>query len=173
MRITPLLTMFLIFLTGFAVSAEAQRTKKPARRTTTITAKPAIGADEKAAKVKVSNQLSNVNRFIDILGPIAQSIEALDKEAKTRKLSKAANDANELNKQKVILAIRNLRTGLTSLESDFRTKPSLSKYLMQIQGIADLSARSEDSALAGRFVASKEPLRSIAQRLTDTMAVMP
>jgi hypothetical protein len=171
MRIARILTVLLIFLTCFTISAEAQRTKRPVPRPTP-TPKPVINADVAAAKQKVSNQLSNINRFVDILGPIAQSIEATDKDAKTRRLSKAAIAANEANKQKVITAIRNLRAGLVSLETEFRTKPILSKYFLQIQGISNLAAQSEDSALAGKFVASKDPLRTIAQKLTDTMAAM-
>jgi hypothetical protein len=60
-----------------------------------------------------------------------------------------------------------------ALETDFRTKPQLSQYLPKIQGIGTLCGQSEDSAIAGRFVASKDPLRQIAQRLNDALAVLP
>ena len=108
------------------------------------------------------------------MGEVAVSIETIDKEAKTnRRIKKETIDANETYKKKMLQAIRNLRQGLLTLETDFRTKPQLSKYLVQIQGIANLCSQSEDHWIAGRYVTSKDPLRQVAQKLTATMAVMP
>lgn len=70
-------------------------------------------------------------------------------------------------------AIRNLKIGISQLESEFRTKASLAKYLPQISGMTDLMAQAEDLAIAGKFVASKDPLRGVAGKLTDTLGVMP
>jgi hypothetical protein len=70
-------------------------------------------------------------------------------------------------------AIRNLRAGLASLEVDFRVKPSLKKYLPQIQGITDLAAQSEELAAAGRFSDSGKPLLSVVEKLADTLAAIP
>ena len=64
-------------------------------------------------------------------------------------------------------------TALNSLESEFRTKPLLAKYLPTVQGISDLGARSEDSASAGQFVSAKDPLREVVKKLTDALAAMP
>jgi hypothetical protein len=66
-----------------------------------------------------------------------------------------------------------MRATLAALETEFRNKPDLKKYLPHIEGITDLGATSEDSAIAGKFVLAKEPLRTAAQRLSDTVAVMP
>jgi hypothetical protein len=155
----------------FAGAADAQRKPKrstPARKVTVI---PPL--DVRAAREKVDNQRANVTLFIDKLGPIAQGLETLDQSAKTNRLPPETIAQNDANKQKVIAAIRNLRTGLSVLESEFRTKPSLAKYLPSIQGITDLAALSEDSALAGKFVAAKDPLRAVSAKLTDTLAVLP
>ena len=164
----------LLLLSLFTVTTDAQTkknrkssTKKPA----TIKTIPPL--DVRTAREKVSIQLSNVEKFVDVLGPIAQGIESLDQSAKTRRLTTATLDQNEANKQKVITAIRNLKVGLTDLETEFRTKTSLQKYLPKVQGITDLAAQSEDLAIAGKFVESKEPLRDAAQKLTDTLAVIP
>ena len=159
----------------FVGTADAQHktSKKGSGKAATASRTVLPPLDVRAAREKVSNQLANVNRFVDVLGPIAQGIETLDEAARSRSLDKAANDRNEANKQKVITAIRNLRAGLTDLEADFRTKPNLQKYLPSIQGITDLAAQAEDSAIAGRFVAAKEPLRDVAQKLTDTLKLLP
>jgi uncharacterized phage infection (PIP) family protein YhgE len=166
------LVMLLALMFGVTASAQRKPAKKPANKATA--SKSTIPPlDVRVAREKVSNQLDNVSRFVDLLGPIAQSIESLDESAKATPLSSAANDRNEANKQKVIAAIRNLRAGLSDLESDFRTKPNLQRYRAGLDGITDLAAQSEDSAIAGHFVASKEPLRTAAQKLTDTLKILP
>jgi hypothetical protein len=129
--------------------------------------------DVRAARVKVDNQLTNVSLFVKRLGPIAQAIEALDAESKTKKVRKESLDKNAADKQSVITAIRNLREGMVKLETEFRTKPALKKYLPTIQGISDLAGQSETSAIAGKFVAANDPLRTIQQKLNDTLSAMP
>ena len=62
---------------------------------------------------------------------------------------------------------------MVKLESDFRVKAALKKYLPMIQGISDLAGQSESSAIAGRFVNANTSLRSVQQKLTDTLAAMP
>lgn len=169
LRTTAIVLFSLVLFAGIA---DAQR--KPARKTTRVkntTIVPPL--DVRAAREKVDNQLTNVNLFVDKLGPIAQGIETLDQSAKTKRLPQATTAANDANKQKVIAAIRNLKAGLSDLESEFRTKAALQKYLVKIQGITDLAAKSEDSALAGKFIAAKEPLRGVSAKLTDTLAVLP
>jgi hypothetical protein len=171
MRITRFLTVFCILFLIFGLTAAAQKTKKPAPR---ATPRPTpVNMDVPAAKQQVSNQLYNVTVFVDKMGPIAVAIESVDGEVSTGKLKKETIDANEANKKKIIAAIRGLRDGLVSLETDFRTKPALAQYLSKIQGIGALCAQSEDKAIAGQFVNSKDPLRQIAQKLNDTLAVMP
>jgi hypothetical protein len=172
MRTASFLTVLSVLILSFAVSTSAQRTRrKPAPRPTPtpVKASPIIAA----AKQQVSNQLYNVNVFVDKMGPIAVAIEKADKDAAARKLKKEAIDANEANKKKLIAAIRGLRDGLVTLETDFRTKTQLTPYLAKIQGISTLCAQSEDSAIAGRFVASKDPLRQVALKLNETLAVLP
>ncbi|HTK38411.1 MAG TPA: hypothetical protein VL325_07955 [Pyrinomonadaceae bacterium] len=163
----------------FTVAATAQK-RKPAPRkypptpkvVTTNTATTSVG-DVAKAKETVNNQIKNVTKFVDVLGPIAQGIESVDKDAKTKKVDKKTLDMNAANKQKVIQAIVNLRAGLTALETDFTNKPALRKFLLKIQGIAALSAQSEDLAKANRFTDSGKPLLSVIEKLTDTLSAMP
>jgi len=173
MRAARFLTVLSILLLFFVLSASAQKSRKPIPRATPRPTPTAVSPVVAVAKLQVSNQLYNVNVFVDRMGPIAVVIEDADKEARTGKLKKEAVAANEENKKKVIAAIRGLRDGLVAVETDFRTKPQLSQYLPKIQGISSLSAQSEDRAIAGQFVASKDPLRQIALKLNDTLAVLP
>lgn len=159
----------VLFLAGGMQAQKTVSKKTTSKRTTTYL--PPL--DVRAAREKTENQLSNVNLFVDRFGPIAQGIETLDASSRTKRLPKATLAQNDANKQKVIAAIQNLKAGLANLESEFRTKPALMKYMPSIQGITDLAARAEDSAIAGKFVASKDPLRQSAQKLIDTLAIMP
>jgi len=175
MRLIQYAAVFVIAMAFFAGTANGQKktTKKTPARKPPVTKSVVPPLDVRAAREKVDVQLGNVNQFVDTFGPIAQAIEDLDASAKTKSLPKATLDRNEANKQRVILAIRNLKAGLATLESEFRTKPVLAKYLPSIEGITDLASRSEDSAIAGKFIAAKEPLRDVAQKLADTLAVLP
>jgi len=172
MRYLQLAALIVIGMTVFAGNADAQRKskRKPLPKKEIKYAPP---LEVRAAREKVDTQMANVSRFIDVLGPIAQGIEEIDVAGKTKPLPKATTDKNEANKQKVIEAIRNLKVGLANLETEFRTTPALGKYLPNIEGITDLANQAEDTAIAGRFVAAKDPLRDVLKRLRDTLAVMP
>lgn len=166
------LTTFAVVLT-FTVSATAQR-KKTTKKTTTPTTNVATSTLEtKQGAEKVSIQVKNVSRFLYILGGVATGFEVADGEAKEGKLSKAVIDKNNQGKQAVITSIRNMKAGLAALEVEFRTKPALQKYLLQIQGITDMTTRSEDLATAGRFNDSGKNLLLVVEKLTDTLAAMP
>src|SRR2546423_14502283 len=90
MGILRSLLAVLVFSTLLAAAAYAQKTaakrpiKRPSILKTTATLPP---LEVRAARVKVLNQLSNVNQFVTMLGPIAQNIEALDNDARGKRIS--------------------------------------------------------------------------------------
>ena len=97
MKMTRYLLLAFAATTVFSMAAHAQ-TKKPVRKATTpVKATTLPPLDVRAARVKVDNQLANVRAFADRLGPIAQAIEALDAEAKTKKLSKPCAKARSVS----------------------------------------------------------------------------
>ena len=176
MKTSRILTMLVLGFVCLAVSAGAQTrrkttTKKPAPKPTASSTTNAI--DLQAGKDKVSNQISNVTKFVDLLGKVSVGIETVDMEAKTKKLPQKTLDENAANKTKVIQAIKNLRAGLTALETDFRTKPALRKYLLNIEGIAALSLQSEQTAIAGKFSDAGKPLLLAVDKLSNTLSAMP
>lgn len=163
----------IVFFAGTGAAQKKTAKKPPAKKTPPPAQRIVPPLEVRAAREKVEIQLSNVDRFVDVMGPIVQGIETLEVSAKAKKLPADSLAKHEARKEKLIAAIRNLKAGLLSLESEFRTKTSLQKYLTSIGGIADLASESEDSAIAGRFVASKDPLRAVSKKLTDTLGVMP
>ena len=171
MKVSRYLILGMMVISLFALTTDAQ--KKRSTKTTPAKSSALPPLDVRAAREKVSVQQANMGQFLAKLGPIAQAIEAVDAEAKTTKLKQESLDKNAADKQRVVVAIRNMREGIVKLESEFRVKPVLKKYLPTIQGISDLAGQAEDSAVAGRFVAANTPLRTIQQKLTDTLAAMP
>ena len=174
MKITRYLLLAFAAMAVFAVAGYGQRTKKPVKRTTTpVKAATLPPLEVRAARVKVDNQFTNVSLFVKNFGPVAQALDALEAESKTTKHSKQTLDKNAADKQRVVTAIRNLREGMAKLESEFRVKPVLKKYLPTIQGISDLSGQAETSAIAAKFVAANASLRTVQQKLNDTLTAMP
>lgn len=170
------ITLLLAVMAIFAGAAHAQKktTKKPApKKPAPAPQKIVPPLEVRAAREKVDIQLSNVNDFVTKFGPIAQAMDTAEADRVAGKLSAKTAAGVEANKARLVEAIRGLRTGLSDLESEFRTKTALQKYLPNIQGITDLVERSEDYAIASKFVAAKDPLRDIAAKLTDTLAVLP
>ena len=172
LRSFTLILLTTLLFAGFA-AAQKSTTTRPAPTPPRNTTKQLPPLDVRAARVKVSNQLYNLAAFVERLDPIAKNIEALDNDARTKKIKKESIDKNEADKKKVVDAIRGLRDGLVNLETEFRTKFTLKLYLPKIQGISDLASQSLNSAIAGKFVASVGPLRTVKQKLSDTLAAMP
>ncbi len=176
MKINNYLSKFtflvLAVLLTFAVSADAQR-KKTTRKTTPTPTTTTGSLEMKQSAEKVSIQLKNVTTFLYKLGGVASAIEALETDAKANKLSKPQLDKFTQQKQAVITSIRNLKAGLAALEVEFRTKPAIKAYLLQIQGVTELGTQAEDLATAGRFTDSGRVLVSIVEKLADTLAAMP
>ncbi len=169
-RFTFLVLAVVLSFVGFA---EAQKKKPVTTKKTTPTTITTNALEIRTGADKVSIQIKNVTKFIYVLGGIARGIEDADKEAKAGKLSKTVVDKNNLFKQDVINGIRNLKAGLAALEVEFRTKTALKPYLLQIQGITELSNQSEDLAAAGRFTDSGRVFLTVVERLADALVAMP
>lgn len=163
--------MAIILCTGSASAQKKRPTKRPAPPRAPVILLPPL--DVRVGREKVDTQFSNVNDFVNKLGTIAQGLEVADADVKAGRLKPATAAKITAKKNEIVEAIRNIKLVLGKLESEFRTKPALQKYLPAIQGITDLAAQAEDSAIAGRFIAAKEPLRDVSKKLTDTLAAMP
>ncbi len=174
MRNISLGAVVLIGIALFAGAASAQKkSKKPTPKKPPVTRPLVAPLEVRTAREKVEIQRDNVSGFADKLAPIAMSIAVLDKAAAEKRLTREEIARNEATKQKFIAILRNIRNDLSILESEFRTKPVLQKYLPNVAGITDMATKSEDLAIAGKFVESKDPLREIVKKLTDALVVIP
>ncbi len=156
----------------FTADAQKRRTRSKSTKSAATKTPPANAAIRNGAE-KVSTQIKNVSKFIYVLGGIAKGIEDIDKSAKTGRLSRDVTSKNAQFKQDVIQSIRNLRAGLVALEIEFRTNPALKNYLIQIQGISDMSGTAEDQATAGQLNEAGKTLLLVIEKLSDTLAALP
>jgi len=163
------LALLLLGVAGLDTEAQTKGTKKTAAKKTSTVAP----LDVRTAREKAVIQHDNVEFWIGKLGPVAEALEMLDTSYAKKKPSASTLATHEERKRKFVETLKNLRGDLAMLESDFRTKSSLQKYRSNLLGITDLASNAEDLAIAGKFVASKQPLRDISKKLTDTLAVMP
>lgn len=161
----------LSFIFGLSVNSNAQRRRKPVKKTASTASTNTIEIKKGADDVGI--QLKNVTKFVFVLGGIAKGIEAIDKDVKAGKASREIANQNAQFKQDVITSIRALRAGLVKLEVDFRTNPALKPYLLNIQGIIGQSARAEDLARAGQLTGAGQELLLVVETLTDTLIAMP
>lgn len=165
------ITIFAICILGFTFSADAQR-----RRSTTRAKTPAStvsNTDVKAGAEKVSVQVKNATKFLYLLGSVANGIETIDKDTRAGKVSREIQDKNAQFKRDVLQSLRNLRAGMIALEVEFRTKPALQKYQVNLQGISDMTGRAEDLANGGEFVESGKMLLIVVEKLSDTLVALP
>lgn len=174
MKRLSVLAFALCLLAFGVVSASAQRkTTKGTTKKTTATAPLLPPLEVRAAREHVDTQLSNVNDFLAKLGTLAPALEQGIADQKAGNLRPQFSQKVDAARANMVRSVHDIGTALTNLESEFRTKPSLAKYLPTVQGISDLGGRSEDLAAAGQFVGAKEPLRDVVQKLTDALAAMP
>lgn len=164
--------VFSLFV--FAADASAQKKPaKPAPKKPPVTKTVVPPLDVRVAREKVEIQRENVNGFADKLTPIAQSVELLEKAYIEKRMSPQQAAKHEATKAQFVGILRNIRNDLTMVESEFRTKPTLQKYLPNVKGVTEMALNAENEAIAGRFTASIKPLRDIVIKLTDALAVIP
>ncbi len=170
-------SFILLCILCLTFSAQAQK-RKTTRKTTTKTSTTATTTAATAAEIKdgagkVSTQVKNLSKFIYVLGGVARNIEEIDRDVKAGKASQVVSDQNNKFKQTVLQSLRNLRAGLAALEVEFRTKPALRTYLVNVDGISDMSGVAEEQANGGQFSESGKTLLLIVEKLSDTLAAMP
>ena len=166
--------VLILCLLTISFTATAQKKKPVTKPKTTAVSTVTNAAEIRASAEKVSIQVKNVSKFIYLLGGVANNIEAIDADIRAKKITrKESIDQNAKNKQAVIQSIQNLRAGLAALEIEFRTKPAIKLYNLQIQGITDLAATAEDLATNGQLTESGKTLLLVIEKLSDTLVAMP
>jgi hypothetical protein len=160
-------TFLLLFACSFEISGQRRPSPSPTPSPSGPKAEIATAAGAAAEQAK------RLNRFVFILGGIADAIEKVDEERRQGKASSSAIEQNDRNKEAVMQSIRNLRTGIVSLEVDFRSKDSLRPHSSMISGITQMMGTAEDQVGEGKVKDAGRTLLAISEKLIDTLAMLP
>ena len=169
MKITRFASIAAISIAFLSSSAFAQKNKPVPKKPIVSTAATSM-LEIKDGADKVAVQIMNVTKFLYLLGSIAKGIEDVDRD---QKANNAALSLNAANKKAFTQTIRNLQAGIAVLEVEFKTKASLKKYLLQIQGVTALVGESQDLAVAGKYTESGRPLLLVIEKFANTLVALP
>ena len=170
MNTSRLAVIAAILLGIFSSTTLAQKAKPTPKKPTATPVAATSMLELKDGADKVAVQIMNVTKFLYLLGSIAKGIEDVDRDPKANANALALNATN---KKAFTQTIRNLQAGMAVLEVEFKTKPSLKKYLLNIQGVTELVGESQDLAVAGKYTESGRPLVSVVERLASTLVALP
>lgn len=159
---------FALVLTS-VIDVSAQRSSRARRAAAAAKNK----ADLKKGAEDVAIQIKNITKFVFVLGGVANGIEEIDKDVRAGKVSGEIARKNEEFKSNVRASVSGITTALIKLENDFRTKPALRKYLLDIEGVAARGRIAEDFSGRGRFTDSGKELLMVVERLADVLVAMP
>ncbi|HEX8288745.1 MAG TPA: hypothetical protein VF556_12145 [Pyrinomonadaceae bacterium] len=124
-----------------------------------------------AVKEKISIQLKNLSKFIFVFGSVTKSIEDIDRDIKTGRVSQFVINLNEQNKQKTIESFSNFQIGISDLEKELLRNPSYRNSQGQIQEISDLTTFALNAAKSGEYKKSGDTLLLLFNKLTDLLAI--
>jgi hypothetical protein len=166
-RALLLITVCLILLPA---GVQAQKRRTTSKKSTAATTDSTLAVHDGAARV--ADQIKVLTKFLYLLGGVAKGIEAADIAAQQGQASQAVVDQTERNKAVVRDSITSMRGALDKLELDFRLKPELQRYYINLAGSAAGAATAEDQAAANQFDKAGRSLLTVVNRLTDVLLEM-
>lgn len=171
MKSTTLKVLGIAICMTVLVSAASAQKRKSAPKSAPPT--PVVSEEVRTGAERTSAELKKITRFVFVLGGVAQGIEDIDSQVRAGGASRATAEQNEQFKQNVIQGIRNLQSGLASLEVEFRTKAGLRPYAAAVDGVTAVAGTAEDLALEGKFKDAGRTLIGAVEKLADALAILP
>jgi hypothetical protein len=171
----------LLLLTTAADSAAAQRQRRttPARRPAARTpARPqattASTSTINEARIRLSDELKTLTRFLYLYGRTSVGVEANEKQAREGGGNVPPETQAVLDRSRttVLGSLRNIRDRLDKLELYFRTTPGLERHYTRLSGVAAAAAAAEQRANAGQLDAAGRSLIEVANQLADVLLEM-
>jgi hypothetical protein len=171
-RALVLILICLVFLSTMA-PAQTRRRRAPKRSTSTAATNAATerqAAELQAGRARIATQIKTLTQFLYLLGGISKAIETA--EQATRNQQTLSPEQIQQTKNKVRESVRNLRAGLDTLETSFRSNPALAIYFPYISGVALIGETAETQVAAGRLDESGRTLIKAVGKLTDALVTM-
>ena len=148
-------------------SAQSRSRRAPAQRRGTAT-QPRATANQtqaNAARIKLSDQIKNLTRFVYLYGRFSKDLENVSAQAESA-------DVARRTKAALLTNFANFREGLDGLERDFRFTPGLARHYAMLQGAAQKVSDAEAQANASQYDRAGRLLLDVVNQLTDVLLEM-
>lgn len=143
-----------------------RRTTPARRRATTAAPQPAaVQTQTNAARIKLSDQIKNLTRFVYLYGRISKDLENVSAQTESAEIARRSKAA-------LLTNFSNFREGLDLLERDFRFSPGLSRHYQMLQGAAQKVADAEAQVSANQYDRAGRLLLEVVNQLTDVLLEM-
>lgn len=156
----------LLASTDGVAQSRTRRTTTQKRRAPASSSGARLNATEvNGARLRVADQIKNMNRFLYMYGRASKDIEATGAQAESAEVTTRSRAS-------LVASVRNVRAGLDQLEEQFRLSPALSNYYPGIRGVAARAADAESKASANQLDQAGRALIEAVNQLTDVLLEM-
>ena len=146
-------------------AAQSRTRRAPAQRRTPPRTTTLDQTQANAARIKLSDQIKNLTRFIYLYGRISKDLEAVSSQAESGEVAKRTRGA-------LLSNFAALRDGLDQLERQFRFTPGLERSYQKLQGVAQRVADAESQLGSGQYDRAGKVLVDVVAQLTDVLLEM-
>lgn len=149
-----------------AASAQSRTRRTPAqRRTTTQPRATASQTETNAARIKLSDEIKKLARFVYLYGRISKDLETVSAQPQSAEVARRTRAA-------LLTNFAPLRDDLDQLERQFRFARGLEGSYQKLQGVAQRMADAESQVSAGQYDRAGKLLVEIVTQLTDVLLEM-
>ena len=168
MKLSAAILAACLLLVSPAADAAAQsRTRRtPAQRRTAPAPRATANQTQvNAARIKLSDEIKKLTRFIYLYGRISKDLENVSAQAESAEVVKRSKAA-------LLSNFASLRADLDQLERQFRFTPGLERNYQKLQGVAQRVADAESQAAASQYDRAGRLLVDVITQLTDVLLEM-
>ena len=149
-----------------AAAAQSRTRRAPAQRRGATPPRTTLSQTQaNAARIKLSDQIKNLTRFIYLYGRISKDLETVSAQAESGEVARRTKAA-------LLSNFTNLREGLDQLERQFRFTPGLERSYQKLQGVAARVEQAESLAAANQYDRAGRQLVDVVTQLTDVLLEM-
>ena len=168
--ILALTCTMILPLAGSSQTRRGSRSKRASRPSTTYAEKEQ--AEIRAGRERIAAQIKTLTQFIYLFAGVSKGIENAELANRNREQSSVSLSVEQIdrNKAKVRESIKNVRAGLETLESSFRSNPALQSYYPNLAGLTKLGETAEIRAGSSNFDQAGRSLIAAVNKLADALA---
>jgi hypothetical protein len=165
-------TAIILITLGGASQAPSFAQKQKQKKSGAAKSKPAPTPDMRVEAAKVAEQIKYISNFIYVYGKVVNSLQIADEQMKSNQASPEAKATNQENKDKLIISMNRLRSGLENLASGFEGSQRMQVQYLKLAYATEASFEAERLAVAGQYEEAGKSLVAVVERLTDAIISM-